>query len=365
MKKLFSVILVSILLTGCDSARVTSGINRFDSVSQTAATSMRQYYSSLNDAFAQLYFSRLKIDANLPASTTEAKVVSATVVTVPPNGAAADIIAADADSAVQKGKTKIVNTGLLARFDAKDIEARMIALDLLSQYTKSLATLASSDAPDQVQKNFEELSKTISDADSKISKLSNTNSLANIAGPVTGIAAIASGWVVKSVQRAYIKKSLLQNKDKIQQLFDNLAVEMDTTAIDLSTNTESALADYAIYYNEHFIMVPQVPSGVNVVSVVGKDTTKWDQYVVDGTRKEFSAQMGALGSGARKVLAVNSVEVLKSMKKTFSDLADAVEKGNKMTSEDWKALDIDMSQYQARVNYFKQSVDAFASSLKS
>lgn len=221
-------------LTGCSDIELREATSKYDVTMQTSIKAIRDYYSELNGNYRKGAYVATRFD---PGATFQVSSVSST-----------DYLL---------GKDKI---------DPKYISARLEVLTQLTDYSKGLGMLATSDAPKQVGDELVKIGNTSKSISSHIAELNNnaaSTTLANInayTGFVTQIAGIVMPEILNMKKDAAIKKYIEKGSKPANDAYDLLEQDLGNIYTAYVANQKSLLATKVNHFN-HYLSVPKPALG--------------------------------------------------------------------------------------------------------
>ncbi|RTL42345.1 MAG: hypothetical protein EKK48_10145 [Candidatus Melainabacteria bacterium] len=384
-------------LTGCQLDQFKSNLAVYDAANQTLTEALTAYFINANDAHRMLYFQDLKIHPDAFVMTEN----SAVEVQIGQSGVkgqsgvtddqsvfvqsskndASDGDTSDKDvvevqagekgyitllmtgklkdeekSKADKGKRIARQTGLCSLYSDEAIKAHLHAINIVSQYSKALASISTTSAVDDAKNQLASLKDNVTKVAGEIDKLKgNGSSVAAIAGPVSGIAQIVGNWAIDKMQLEDIKKSIRICHGPMQELILGLASSVDASSVSIKTATGFVESDFQKLINRHLTTALSSQES----SARGDDDALVKLLKDGDLRQSMLADFATSRLQVDRARAVSGAEVFKRLAAVENDLnVLAQKKGRtKKDEESWTKLDSDLRLYVEAANEFKRNVD--------
>lgn len=303
-----SIVLIVALLGGCQENRTPDLVNRFDKAVQESAQALQSYLNQMNDLERTYDIDCARFDPTQKLYLT------------------------------QSGKP----SKLVARFDAKEIGARVAILQLLSAYTKGLATMASNDSPQATEATLKNIGISIKALTTRFNEMSGTDSaeeFGRVSVPIAGLFGMVSNcWMTYNRDKA-----LKEYIDKGAKLVDDIFTWLDGDAEDLYENTVKShtkidATQYQAFYNAHFTT-----------------TQKDDNMAISAARMEFLNEMQRVTDKYAHIDSLDPRPALRRMQKVHSDLVDCI-RAKSTRPERFDFILTDLTLFQQEADKFVSAV---------
>ena len=298
-RSLYPVISAIFLLNlcGCNNQVLNNSITAYNKAAAECIPNIRAYYQNLNDFERDVYYSNLRFTSGMKMGMV------------------------DNDQP----------TGWIKRFADEDIEVRLLALQALSDYSEQLALLQGNDAPERSKEAIEQIGKNIGSTYDRIQGFNGkTKSIkvSDYSQPISKIVAIASQITLNALKRRDLKKSIVDSKTEVDQVYTLIENDLDML-YEGSTSISSMLKvnQFRTYYNENL--------------AEGKPT--------DATRNAFLNESKQVTSTWAHIESANPTPAVRSLHRTFDHLVECA-KNNCKSQDATKQLLSDLQQllYQVR-----------------
>lgn len=219
----------SACISGCSDIELREATVKYDGTMQMSVKAIRDYYSELNDNYRKGSYVAIRFE---PSSMFQSNSVDPTVYLL--------------------SKDKI---------NPKYISARLEVLKQLTDYSKGLGMLATSDAPKQVGDELTKIGDNSKSIAAHISELNNNPSstnLANIgayAGFVTQIAGIVMPEILNMKKDAAIRTYIAKGSKPANDAYDLLERDLTTIYSAYIANQKQLLAIKVNHFNHYFSTV--------------------------------------------------------------------------------------------------------------
>lgn len=279
LKRFSLVVLATLGLSGCSNLELRDATKKFDEAVKSSESTIRSYYTSINEAERNSYFEEIRFNPKALISTFEMT------------------------------KDNKVKTPLKAVIAPEYIEARLKVLDALVNYSHGLGLLAASDAPKEVNEQLQEIGKNVKKIESDISNLNGTPSsqIGAYTGFVTTIAGIAMENILEKKKDAAIKEYVEQGKDAANEAFNQLKLDLEQVSRKYERNGYARLNRYVSYYNRNLRT---------------NDLTKAPPLVVNSTRLAFLTETKKAASDLVIVANGDPSKLIEKLQKAHDNLVN-------------------------------------------
>lgn len=206
------------------AAQIGDIVADFDSGVQQTSTAVRKFYMDLNDFERKLYFDRLLFDGQQEMGFK------------------------------QKGES----TGLLRRFADDDIQARVLAIRTISNYSRGLVQLASPERAKRAEKNISTIGTTIGRMNKELAALptaASSTAVAKYAGPIGAIAGVATKYWMGFQREKALRATIAEGAPQVEALFDLLEGDLKEVMEGVYKNgSQTNFEQYISYYNNHLVI---------------------------------------------------------------------------------------------------------------
>lgn len=296
-KRLLICLLLWVLLgtstNYCSAAPIGDVVGDFDAGVQQSASAVRKFYLDLNDFERNLYFDKLLFDGKQEMGLT------------------------------QNGQ----NTAILQRFSDDEIQARVMAINTISTYSRGLVQLASPDRAKRTEQNMSTMGNTMGRINKEISALAssaNNPAVAKYAGPIGVLAGLAAKYWMGFQREKALRATIQEGAPQIESLFDLLEADVNSVMKGAYKNgAQNNLGEYMAYYNNHLV------GSENAVNV-------------DATRISYLRSAQASAERYAHIAAADPLPMIEKMRKVHQDLLKwAQQKNAKPESIDGLLDDLD------------------------
>lgn len=237
MKKVFAFLLLAATvssgcLSGCSDVELREAVSKYDTTMQTGVKAIRDYYSELNDNYRKGSYVAIRFE---PSSMFQTNATDPSVY----------LLAKD-------------------KINPSYIAARLEVLKQLTEYSKGLGMLATSDAPKQVRDELIKIgenSKSIAAHINDLNRNAASTSLANIGaytGFVTQIAGIVMPEILNMKKDAAIRAYITKGSKPTKDAYDQLERDLTTIYSAYVANQKQLLAIKVHHFNSYLSTVAPV-----------------------------------------------------------------------------------------------------------
>jgi hypothetical protein len=295
-------------INACWAVQIGDIVADFDSGVQQSSTAVRKFYMDLNDFERKLYFDKLLFDRKQGMGFK------------------------------QHGES----TGMLRRFDDDDIQARVLAINTISSYSRGLVQLASPERAKRTEKSITSIGTTIGRINSELSALpsaATSIAVSKYAGPIGALAGLAAKYWMGFQRDKALKATISEGAPQVEQLFDllegDLKEVMDGT---YKNGSQTNLQEYISYYNNNLAGAENDPQ-------------------IDATRICFLRSAQESADRYAHIDSANPSALVKKMRKVHRDLVAWAQQKNAKPENIDGLLD-DLQSYLTEVDKVTDALSA-------
>ena len=276
----------NLLLSLCVCAFITVGsaanagagnfsvtVAKYDSGVQQALPAIKDFYLRANDFQRDVYFDELLLDPTKEMGL------------------------------VQGNK----DTALLHRYTEREINARILALGLISNYSKALLQLSDASKAKTAESDLRSIGNRIGEISRKLGVIAKSAPIVGGYATTAGeLAGLANKYWTRMKQEVALRETIREGAPRVEKLLSLLEADALTFSEGLYKNAaQRKLNKYMSYYNEHFAQRP-----VDDVSSMS------------ATRMEFLRRAQVSAERYNTALELNPSLALAKMRKVNKDLLD-------------------------------------------
>lgn len=276
-KPMVAVVFCAAIVLGnvvdCRAGNIGQTVAKYDAGVQQAMPSIRDFYLRANDFQRDVYFDDLLLDSNREMGLT------------------------------QDNK----DTPLLHKYSDREINARILALGLISNYSKALLQLADPSKAKTAESDLRSVGNRIAEISRRLGTVA---SAAPVVGPYAlaagGLAGLASKFWTRMKQETALRETIREGAPQVAKLLSLLEADAIVFSEGVYKNTaQRKLNKFMTYYNEHFVGQPH--DGADSMSA---------------SRMEFLRRAQASAERYNSISALNPSSALVKMRKINQDLLD-------------------------------------------
>lgn len=227
--------LISIVVIGMPAAKASDfsqAVSRFDLGVQTSILSAKDFYLKANDMQRDAYFDELAIDPSKEMGLTE------------------------------NGKS----TPMISKFSDQEINARILALNLIANYSKALLQLSDPSKAKTAESELRTTGKQIEDIGRKLGSIAQAAPVVGaIAAPAAELAGLANKLWTRVKQEAALKQTIREGAPRITKLIKLLEEDSYIFYEGVYKNSsQRSLGKFINYYNREMVLkASPEPEAVN------------------------------------------------------------------------------------------------------
>lgn len=259
--------------TDAGAGTISQTVAKYDSGVQQAMPALKDFYLQANDFQRDIYFDDLVLDPQKEIGLTQDK----------------------------------KETPLLRKYSAREINARILALGLVSNYSKALLQLSDPSKAKTAESDLRSIGNRIGEISRKLGGIAKTAPLLGVYATTAGeLAGLAGKYWVRMKQESALRETIREGAPRIAKLLSLLEEDASVFTEGVYTNSaQRKLNKYMTYYNEHFAKPPG--DGVNSMTA---------------DRMEFLRRVQASAQRYNTASELNPVPSLAKMRKVNQDLLD-------------------------------------------
>lgn len=289
----------------CYAVQIGDVVASFDSGVQQSSSAIRKFYVDLNDFERTLYFNKLLFSTKEMLLTKDGH-----------------------------------DTALVAKFSDQDIQARVLALNVIGAYSRGLVKLASPGRAKTTEKSITNIAISIQRINNDFGALTGgagNSAISQYAGPIGALAGLATKYWMGAQREKALRATILEGAPQIDSLLN--ALDKDLKQVMESTYKNGIVDDrgeFISYYNNHLA----------------------NAQTIDATKVVFLNAAKESADRYARITEANPAPMIKKMRKVHEDLVKWAQQKNAKPESIDGLLD-DLDAYLNDVDKLTQAVSSF------